>query len=732
MKFPSYIQYNVKDCGPSCLRIISKFYGKEYSLSYLRELCQVSREGTSIVYMSEAAKSLGYSTSFENIQWEELKVRCKEFPCIVHLRQNHFVVLYNIDNSSEGKVYISDPAIGLLTYNKTTFINSWLGEDNCGVVLFLKPSPQFDTITPVAHSNPIVTQLRGVAKAIKPYKSHFLGMFLMVCIALSFNVLMPYLSQSVVDKGINRKDVSFIVLILIAQVMVVVGQTTANIIRNIITLKVSTNINIDIVSNFLSKMLKLPISFFETTLIGDVIQRIRDCDRLQLFFTTTIVSIVVSLLSIVIYAIILGKYNINVFVVFIVGSLIYVLWIMYFLRYRKKLDYQRFQESSISQNNIVEMFEAINEIKLHQIENSKIAEWKQTQKKLYDISLKRLNVAHVQEAGGIFIDQIKNVIMSFFAASSVIDGSMTLGMMMAMQYIMGQINTPILQFVQFLQLSQDAKISMERINEVHEMSNEDSCCKNIVNATLKEDIRIKDLTFKYPGAKSYALTNINLVIPYGKTTAIVGASGCGKTTLLKLLLKFYHTSLGDIYIGDKNLNDIMSSEWRAICGVVMQNGYIFPTTIEENITLCGTNANSQEKGKMVEVAKLAQLDDYVNALPRKYKTIVGKDGIGLSSGQKQRLLIARTLYKNVDYIFLDEATNSLDTKNEATVVRNLNDYCKNKTLVVIAHRLSTVKNADQIVVMDSGRIVEIGVHTELISQKGYYYNLVKNQLELDQ
>ena len=730
MKFPSYIQYNVKDCGPSCLRIISKFYGKEYSLSYLRELCQVSREGTSIVYMSEAAKSLGYNTSFENIQWEELRVRCNEFPCIVHLRQNHFVVLYNIDDSSEGKVYISDPAIGLLTYNKTTFINSWLGEDNCGVVLFLKPSPQFDTITPIAHSNPIVTQLRGVAKAIKPYKSHFLGMFLTVCIALSFNFLMPYLSQSVVDKGINRKDVSFIVLILIAQV-VVVGQTTANIVRNIITLKVSTNINIDIVSNFLSKMLKLPISFFETTFIGDVIQRIRDCDRLQLFFTTTIVSIVVSFLSIVIYAIILGKYNMNVFVVFILGSLIYVLWIMCFLRYRKRLDYQRFQESSISQNNIVEMFEAINEIKLHQIENSKINEWKQTQKKLYDISLKRLNVAHVQEAGGIFIDQIKNVIMSFFAATSVIDGSMTLGMMMAMQYIMGQINTPILQFVQFLQLSQDAKIAMERINEIHEMSNEDSCCKNIEHATLKADIRINDLTFKYPGAKSNALANINLVIPYGKTTAIVGASGCGKTTLLKLLLKFYRTSLGDIYIGDKNLNDIMSSEWRAICGVVMQNGYIFPTTIEENITLCGTNANSREKGRMVEVAKLALLDDYVNALPRKYKTIVGKDGIGLSSGQKQRLLIARTLYKNADYIFLDEATNSLDTKNEATVVRNLNDHCKNKTLVVIAHRLSTVKSADQIVVMDSGRIVEIGKHNELISKKGYYYNLVKNQLELD-
>ena len=731
MKFPSYIQYNVKDCGPSCLRIISKFYGKEYSLSYLRELCQVSREGTSIVYMSEAAKSLGYNTSFENIQWEELRVRCNEFPCIVHLRQNHIVVLYNIDDSSEGKVYISDPAIGLLTYNKTTFINSWLGEDNCGVVLFLKPSPQFDTITPIAHSNPIVTQLRGVAKAIKPYKSYFLGMFLTVCIALSFNFLMPYLSQSVVDKGINRKDVSFIVLILIAQVMVVVGQTTANIVRNIITLKVSTNINIDIVSNFLSKMLKLPISFFETTLIGDVIQRIRDCDRLQLFFTTTIVSIIVSFLSIVIYAIILGKYNMNVFVVIILGSLIYVLWIMYFLRYRKKLDYQRFQESSISQNNIVEMFEAINEIKLHQIENSKINEWKQTQTKLYDISLKRLNVAHVQEAGGIFIDQIKNVIMSFFAATSVIDGSMTLGMMMAMQYIMGQINTPILQFVQFLQLSQDAKIAMERINEVHEMSNEDSCCKNIEHATLKADIRINDLTFKYPGAQCYALAKINLVIPYGKTTAIVGASGCGKTTLLKLLLKFYHTSLGDIYIGDKNLNDIMSSEWRAICGVVMQNGYIFPTTIEENITLCGTNSNSQKNGRMVEVAKLALLDDYVNALPRKYKTIVGKNGIGLSSGQKQRLLIARTLYKNADYIFLDEATNSLDTKNEATVVRNLNDHCKNKTLVVIAHRLSTVKSADQIVVMDSGRIVEIGKHNELISKKGYYYNLVKDQLELD-
>lgn len=320
--------------------------------------------------------------------------------------------------------------------------------------------------------------------------------------------------------------------------------------------------------------------------------------------------------------------------------------------------------------------------------------------------------------------------MSFFAATSVIDGSMTLGMMMAMQYIMGQINTPILQFIQFLQLSQDAKIAMERINEVHEMSNEDSCYKNNNHATLNADIRINDLTFKYPGAKSYTLSNINLVIPYGKITAIVGASGCGKTTLLKLLLKFYHTSLGEIYIGDKNLNDIISSEWRARCGVVMQNGYVFPTTIEENITLCSANANSQEKDKMLEVAKLALLDDYVNTLPRKYKTVVGKDGIGLSSGQKQRLLIARTLYKNADYIFLDEATNSLDTKNEATVVRNLNNHCKNKTLVVIAHRLSTVKKADQIVVLEAGKVVEIGDHNSLIAKQGTYYNLVKNQLEL--
>lgn len=731
MKFPSYIQHNTKDCGPTCLRIISKYYGKEYSLTYLREKCQVSREGSSITSMYEAAEGLGYDVSYKNMPWEVLINTNITLPCIIHLRQNHFVVLYGIDLAKE-KVFISDPAIGLLAYDKSTFLNLWLGEDNCGVALLLKPSPQFGIITPKTNSNTIISQLKGIFNNIKPYKIHFIGMFIMVFIALGLNILMPYLAQYVVDKGVNSKDISLIVLILIAQVMVVIGQTIANIVRNIITLKVSTSITIDIVSSFLHKLLKLPIVFFETTLIGDIIQRIRDCDRVQIFFTTTLVSIVVSLLSIIIYAIILGSYNLNVFVVFIAGSFIYGLWIFYFLRYRKKLDYLRFQESSVSQSNIVEMFEAIHEIKLHQIEDRKVTEWEQTQKKLYNISLQRLNIAHLQEAGGIFIDQIKNVTMSFFAATSVIEGNMTLGMMMAMQYIMGQINAPILQFIQFTQSCQDAKIAMERIDEVHETPNEDNNCNNTNSILSKDDIRIENLSFKYPGAKRNALTNINLVIPYGKTTAIVGASGCGKTTLLKILLKFYHPTSGNIYVGNINLKNLSSSKWRSLCGVVMQNGYIFPSTIEENITLNNAAYNdTKHKTRMQEAAKLALLDDYISSLPRKYNTMIGNDGVGLSSGQKQRLLIARTLYKNSNFIFLDEATNSLDTKNEAEVARNLNSYCKDRTLIVIAHRLCTVKNADQIIVMDSGNIIETGKHDVLISQKGTYYNLVKNQLELD-
>ena len=386
MKFPSFIQYNTKDCGPSCLKIISKYYGQEYSLAYLSELCQVSRDGTSISSMRDAAEKLGYDVSVTKMSWKTLNNDNIKLPCIIHLRQNHFVVLYSIGVDKK-KLFISDPAIGLLTYDEGTFCNLWLDDSNCGLVVSLKPTPRFWSITLKTNSNAKQTQIKEIVNLIKPYKIQFIGIFITVFTVLGLNTLMPYLAQSVVDKGIESKDISLIVLILLAQVMIVVGQTSANIIRNIITLKASTNITINIISSFLHKLLKLPISFFETTLIGDIIQRVRDCDRLQVFFTTTLVSIVVSSLSVAIYAVVLGKYNLCVFIVFLLGSIIYCLWILFFLRYRKKLDYLKFQESSVSQSNIVEIFEAIHEIKLHQLEDKKISEWKQTQKKLYNASI---------------------------------------------------------------------------------------------------------------------------------------------------------------------------------------------------------------------------------------------------------------------------------------------------------------------------------------------------------
>ncbi|RGM00365.1 peptidase domain-containing ABC transporter [Bacteroides sp. 3_1_33FAA] len=727
MRFPSYIQYNLKDCGPTCLKIISKYYGRNVQLSFLRKECQVYRDGASLSSINAVAQKMGFKTSIKKISWEDLKNQMEQ-PCIIHLRQNHYVVLYKI---SSKHIFISDPAIGRLKYDIEKFLKLWIDNTtSLGIVLFLKPTQTFYSNQSQKEYNLNgYSQLKKISSYLFQYKRHFIGVFISVIIVSALSVLMPYLAQAVIDKGISSKNISLILLILIAQIMVVIGQASANIIRNKLALKISTNINIFIISDFLSKLMKLPISFFEATFTGDVIQRIRDCDRVQVLFTSTIISMVVSILSIIIYSAIIGSYNANIFFVFLTGSILYVIWILSFLKYRKKLDYLRFQEASISQNNIVEMMDAIYEIKLNNIEQEKITEWEQTQQKLYQISQKRLDIAHLQEAGGIFIDQLKNVSMSFFAAYSVVEGSMTLGMMMALQYIIGQLNSPIIQSIQFIQSIQDSKIAIERIGEIHNEENEDEKSDDLMtNVPVDKDIKIRNVSFRYPGAKCNTLTDINFVIPFGKTTAIVGSSGSGKTTLLKLLLKFYLPTSGDILLGNININNYNSAKLRKSFGVVMQNGYIFSNSIKDNISI---HTEECDMNKVYNAAKIASIDTFIDSLPRKYDSIIGYNGIGLSSGQKQRLLIARAIYKNASYIFLDEATNALDAKNEYNVVRNLKNFCKDKTLVVIAHRLSTVKNADQIIVLDAGKVIELGTHESLIKEKGVYYNLIKNQLELN-
>ena len=727
MRFPSYIQHNLKDCGPTCLKIISKYYKKNVQVSFLRKECQVYRDGASLANINAAAQKIGFETSIKKISWKDFKNQIKQ-PCIIHLRQNHYVVLYKI---SSKYVFISDPAIGRLKYNIEKFLKLWIDNTTgLGIVLFLTPTQVFysNQFQETEYDLNEHSQFKTISSYLFQYKCYFIGIFISAIVVSALSILMPYLAQTVIDKGISSKNISLILLILIAQIMVVIGQASANIIRNKLSLKISTNVNIFITSDFLSKLMKLPISFFEEIFTGDVIQRIRDCDRIQGLFTSTIISMTVSILSITIYSVIIGSYNANIFLVFFLGSILYVIWISSFLKYRKKLDYLRFQEASISQNNIVEVMDAIYEIKLNNIEQKKIIEWEQNQQKLYQISQKRLDIAHLQEAGGIFIDQLKNVSMSFFAAYSVVEGSMTLGMMMALQYIIGQLNSPIIQLIQFIQSIQDSKIAMERIGEIHNEENEDEKSNDLMtNVPMDKDIKIKNVSFRYHGAKCNTLTDINFVIPFGKTTAIVGSSGSGKTTLLKLLLKFYLPTEGNIFLGDLSINNYNSAKLRKSFGVVMQNGYIFPNSIKDNISI---HAEECDMNKIFNAAKIASIGTFINSLPKKYDSIIGYDGIGLSSGQRQRLLIARAIYKDASYIFLDEATNALDAKNEHDIVRNLKTYCKDRTLVVIAHRLSTVKNADQIIVLDAGKVVELGTHESLIKEKGVYYNLIKNQIEL--
>jgi ATP-binding cassette subfamily B protein len=517
---------------------------------------------------------------------------------------------------------------------------------------------------------------------------------------------------------------------LLAQLAVTFGQTVNDLIKNRIMLHTTIRVNLSLVSDFLGKLMRLPIAFFDSKRIGDLIQRIGDFTRIQHFLTSVLISLIMAIVTLLVYGIFIIQYNYLIFTVFIIGSIFYVSWIFLFLKKRKKIDYMRFQESAANQSNIIQLITGMQEIKINNCEKQKQEEWEQIQKRLYDISLRGLTLAQTQNIGGVFIDQIKNVIISFLAASEVVNGSISLGMMFAIQYIIGQMNAPVSQFVSFIQSTQDTKISLERLNEIQEIEDEEQASdEKITEIPTNVDIKLMDVTFHYNGIRSpKVLDNINLIIPSNKVTAIVGMSGSGKTTLLKLILGFYPPVKGKIFVGDLELEELSNSSWRRNCGVVMQEGFIFSDTITRNIAMSDENIEIQ---KVINASKLANLEDFFSSLPMGYEHQIGMEGNGISSGQKQRILIARAIYKNPHYIFLDEATSALDAENEKKIHDNLQEFFKGKSVLIIAHRLSTVKNADKIIVLKEGRIVEQGTHIQLIEMKGEYFNLIKNQLELD-
>ena len=713
------------DCGPSCLRMIAAFYGKTYSLQKLRQLAHITREGVSLLGLSEAAEAIGFRTIGARITLEQLAEAPK--PCMVHWDQEHFVVVHNY---RKGVVHVADPAFGLIKYTEEEFKKHWLatvrqGEQK-GICLLLEPTPTFFGLEGEESDR---GNLRYLLKYLRPHRKLVAQLVLGFLAGSIIQLIFPFLTQSIVDVGINTQDINFIYLILAAQMMLFFSRMTVDFIRSWILLHISTRINISIISDFLIKLMKMPIGFFDTKMIGDLLQRIGDHKRIERFLTSQSLGVLFSVFNIVIFSIVLVIYNVPIFLIFFFGSLLYIGWIFLFLRKRRELDYKRFVQLSDNQSKLIQLINGMQEIKLNNYERQKRWEWERIQARLFKVNVKSLSIQQYQQAGSVFINESKNIVITVLAATAVVNGHMTLGMMLAVQYIIGQMNSPLDQLIEFMQVSQDAKISLERLGEIHNQKDEEQGqADKLDTLPISSDIVISDLVFQYEGPSSpKVLANINLLVPRGKVTAIVGTSGSGKTTLVKLMLGFYPPVSGSIRIGDAELAAYKQHWWRAKCGAVMQDGFIFSDTIANNITV---GDEVVDKQRLNYAVRMANIQEYIEALPLKYNTKIGPEGIGLSQGQKQRILIARAIYKNPEFIFFDEATNALDANNEKVILENLDEFFSGKTVVVVAHRLSTVKNAHQIVVLEKGNIVEMGNHEELTQKKGAYYHLVKNQLEL--
>jgi len=714
------------DCGPTSLAMIAKYYGKTYTVQTLRERSYITREGVSMLGTSDAAESIGMRTMGVRISFDKLAEEAT-LPCIAHWKQNHFIVVYKIKNNM---VYVSDPAHGLVKYTRDEFLSGWASTKKEGVdqglCLLMEPTPDFYKADDESLNK---SSFRFLFSYLRPYKKFIAQLFLGMFLGSMLQLIFPFLTQSIVDFGINNRDISFITLILVAQLTLFISRTSVEFIRSWILLHISTRINISLISDFLIKLMKLPIGYFDTKMIGDIMQRIGDHRRIESFLTTSTLNILFSMLNLVIFGIVLSIYDMRIFTIFIVGSVLYFLWIYLFMKKRRELDFKRFAQLSDNQSNLFQLITGMQEIKLNNCEKQKRWEWERIQARLFKVNIKSLSLSQYQQVGSVFINQTKNIFISFFAAKGVIEGDMTLGMMLAVQYIIGQLNAPIEQLIGFLHASQDAKISLERLGEIHLKKDEEDPDEHKLSILPeKKGLTVADLSFQYEGPHSeFVLKNVNLQIQESKVTAIVGTSGSGKTTLVKLLLGFYPPTKGEIRIGENLLSNFSSRMWRQKSGVVMQDGFIFSDTIAKNIAV---SDEIVDKKRMVQAAKLANIQEFVESLPLGYNTKIGQEGHGLSQGQKQRILIARAAYINPEYLFFDEATNALDANNERIIMDNLEEFFKGRTVIVVAHRLSTVKNADQIVVLEKGELVEKGTHKELTDLKGAYYNLVKNQLEL--
>ena len=725
-KFQPYIQSEAKDCGPTCLKMIARHHGRSISIERLRRVAETTREGSSLLGVSEAAEKIGFRTLA--VQLSASKLAKAPLPCILHWAQNHYTVLYRI---KRGKYYLADPAHGLIKYTQREFIDAWIGKgadanSKEGIALMLEPTAAFykqeDDQEKAGYGFNVLTTY------VKQY-SHLIWQLALGLLAASLlQLAVPFLTQSVVDIGIKNQDLSFIYLILFAQLALFLGRASIEVIRSWLLLHLSTRINISLVSDFFIKLMNLPIAFFDSRVTGDILQRINDHRRIEKILTTSSLTTLFGLFNLLVFGFVLAYYSWTIFGIFMAGSVLYFAWIAFFLKKRRDLDYKRFSQVSDEQSKVIEIINGMQDIKLHNAEKRKRWNWEYIQARLFKVAMEGLRLEQWQGVGSSFINELKNILITVFSATLVISGDITLGMMLAITYIVGQLNAPISQLINYIREVQDARISLERLGEIHDREDEEPAEEQRINTIpVNSSIELENVSFRYTGSNQMVLQNLDLVIPANKVTAIVGTSGSGKTTLMKMLLKFYEPQEGHIKIGNSKLNHLSHAAWREVTGTVMQEGYIFNDTIAYNIAV-GEDYIDQEK--LERAVTIANIKDFIEMLPLSYNTKIGQEGTGLSTGQKQRLLIARAVYKDPDLLFFDEATSALDAHNEKIIMENLNDFFENKTVLVIAHRLSTVKNAHQIVVLSEGKIVEIGSHEELTAQRAAYYNLVKNQLEL--
>ena len=713
------------DCGATCLRMITKHYGRQYPLDYLREITHVDREGVSLMGIGGAAEQLGIQTLGVKIDYPRLTDDLP-LPCIAHWRQQHFIVVYKADKNF---VWVADPAAGKFKITVKEFLDGWVSDTidgvQQGILLLLEPTPEF------MQKEGIKTDKASFSYVISylfKYKALLFQVGLGLILSSILQLIFPFLMQSVVDVGLTTKDLDFVNIILFSQFVLFFSRLSVEYIRGWILLHIGTRININMVSDFLFKLMKLPVKFFDTKLTGDLLQRIGDNSRIEHFLTSEILSSIFSFFNLIVFGTVLAFYNITIFIIFVIASLLYLGWVTFFLRKRRELDYKRFDQMATNQSSMIELISGMNEIKLHNAERQKRWQWEGIQAKLFNISMDFLSLDQYQRAGASLINESKNILISIITIKAVMDGKMTLGMMLSVQYMIGQLNGPLEHLVSFVQEAQAAKISLERLNEIHSKDNEENIDEKVTSLPENGDLRFDNVSFRYGGPfTNPVLSNLSFLIPEGKTTAIVGTSGSGKTTILKLLLNSYQATEGTVKVGDISLTNVLNQVWRSQVGVVTQDGFIFSDTIAKNIAVGDERV---DKNKLLYAVKIANIQSFIEGLPLGYNTKIGENGMGLSQGQKQRMLIARAVYKNPRYIFLDEATNALDAYNEMVIMDNLNTFLKGRTVVIVAHRLSTVKSADNIIVLEQGQIIEQGNHTQLTAARGSYYHLVKNQLEL--